>query len=167
MRLNRTSARRAWFRLLWSVEERLAKWQGKGSGAGTAEAEAQSVSTLFDRDQVLLCIDVGGNKGRYAKAAALLFPKAAIHVFEPAGVNIAAMADSFRDEPRVILHQTALSDRPGNATLFSNKPGSGLASLSQRRLDHYGITLTLKSRCRRPALWISGRTVLAKARSTL
>lgn len=33
----------------------------------------------------------------------------------------------------------AVSDKSGNAVLFSNEPGSGLASLTQRRLDHFNI----------------------------
>jgi FkbM family methyltransferase len=139
-----SSVKRAWFRLLSSAENRLARWQGKGSGAGTAEKEARMVAALLDRDSVKLCIDVGGNKGRYAQAAADLFPRATIHVFEPALVNIQTMTEKFANVPRVVLHQVALSDKAGNATLYTNTPGSGLASLAQRRLEHYGFALNIE-----------------------
>lgn len=33
-----------------------------------------------------------------------------------------------------------MSDKSGSATLFSDKPGSGLASLTQRKLDHFDIS---------------------------
>lgn len=102
------------------------------------------VAALFDRDTVRLCIDVGGNKGRYAKAAADLFPGATIHVFEPAQVNIDAMTEKFTATPRVVLHRAALSDKAGNATLYTNAPGSGMASLAQRRLEHYGFALNIE-----------------------
>jgi FkbM family methyltransferase len=138
------SAGKAWLGLLSAAEARLARWQGKGDGAGTAEKEARLAATLLDRGAVRLCVDVGGNKGRYAKEALKLFPAATVHVFEPARVNVDALAETFRTETRVVLHPFALSDRAGDATLYSNAPGSGLASLAQRRLEHHSLILGIE-----------------------
>ena len=44
-------------------------------------------------------------------------------------------------DPRVVLLKTALSDKPGEETLYFDREGSGIASLAHRRLDFAGVSI--------------------------
>jgi FkbM family methyltransferase len=59
-------------------------------------------------------------------------------MFEPQPEAANQLRARFGGEHRVSLHETALSDAPGRASLWADFPGSGLASLNKRRLDHFG-----------------------------
>lgn len=112
--------------------------QGKGYGAATVEQEVKLVLELLAR-QPLLAIDVGGNIGDYTAQLRQTHPELEIHVFEPSKTNTAKLAQRFASDSRVTLCPVALSDSEGSTTLFSNEPGSALASLTQRRLDYLHI----------------------------
>jgi FkbM family methyltransferase len=58
-------------------------------------------------------------------------------MFEPAASNVALLRAR---HPAEIAIPMGLSDRATSATLYTNADGSGLASLHQRRLDHYDIS---------------------------
>ena len=60
-------------------------------------------------------------------------------IFEPADSNVKLLNDKFSRFPNVTVEQAAVSNEIGDATLYSNEDGSGLASLTKRRLDHFGI----------------------------
>ena len=47
-----------------------------------------------------------------------------------------------------MIEACAVSDTAGQATLFSDSPGSGLASLTQRRLSHVNISLDMAAEVR-------------------
>jgi FkbM family methyltransferase len=66
-------------------------------------------------------------------------PKSTVHSFEPSGAAFAKLASTVAGNPRVSVHQLALSDTDGDAILYSNEPGSPLSSLTNRRLDHFGL----------------------------
>jgi FkbM family methyltransferase len=125
------------------VEQLAAYIQGKGYGAATVEHEFQMVQQLLDREP-RLCIDIGGNVGEYTAEIRRKYPQAEIHVFEPSSTNVSQLTQRFSSDGRIKICPVAVTDKSGVATLFSNAAGSGLGSLTQRRLDHFNIDFNVK-----------------------
>jgi len=128
--------------LLDRIEARLAAVRGKGNSWYSIASEVNAAVRLM-KDQGGLIIDIGGNVGEYAALLRARLPGAEIHIFEPAPINIQALRNRFDSDTRVILQPYALSDSASTAILYSDTPGSGLASLTQRRLEHHGLRLDL------------------------
>jgi FkbM family methyltransferase len=47
----------------------------------------------------------------------------------------------FSGDAHIEVHEVALSNETGEGTLWTNKPGSGLASLTRRKLEHFGLSM--------------------------
>ncbi len=121
------------------VEKASAIAQGKGFGAATVNSEFSQARRLLG-GAVDLVVDVGGNVGNYSAAVLRQVPSAEIHVFEPAQSNVAKLRARFSDYANVHIVDAALSSAPGEASLFSDKDGSGLGSLIKRDISHLGAT---------------------------
>jgi FkbM family methyltransferase len=93
-----------------------------------------------------LVIDVGGNQGHYTAAVLSKFPKSRVFVFEPSKKNFDDLHSRFAQDNRVMLYKTALSNKTGIVNLHADFEGSGLASLSKRKLDHFGINFEFSER---------------------
>jgi FkbM family methyltransferase len=65
-------------------------------------------------------------------------PDAEVHMFEPSQTNIDALGARFGGDEQVTVQPFALASSVTEATLFSDKPRSGLGSSTKRRLDHRG-----------------------------
>ena len=126
-------------KLLVLIERIAAKLQGKGWGSGTVQKEFKSVVKLLTNNSPKLCIDIGGNKGIYTEQVVNTFSDCKIVIFEPAESNVKTLKKKFNNFPNIKIEQSAVSCVFGGATLYSNEDGSGLASLTKRRLDHLGI----------------------------
>ena len=112
--------------------------QGKGYGTASLDEEiAACLKLLGARAKTVL--DIGANKGCYSEKLLKKLPNARFFLFEPSKENIAVLNSKFANQPRVQILDTALSDQSGTATLFANESGSGLASLTKRRMDHFSI----------------------------
>jgi FkbM family methyltransferase len=94
--------------------------------------------------------DVGANRGNYARAAMSRHPDAIIHCFEPSRKTFELLGQQL-DGTGAALNNFGLGDQDAQLTLFSPTKNSALASLSRRRLDHFGIpmdqeeTVTIKT----------------------
>jgi len=131
-------------------DERLAeiestvRWH-RGQGWGTATVAAEVAAALeLAGEGVKVVADVGANKGAWAREALRIFPHAHIHAFEPSRTTFEELACALGAEPRVSLYRVGLSSTEGSATLYSDQSASGLASLTRRRLDHFGIELDME-----------------------
>jgi len=131
------------FKLLGRLERAAAYAQGKGYGATTVAREVTLLRKLLCMTPSL-AVDVGGNVGNYTAELRRRNPALEIHTFEPSETNLTRLAERFRGDERITLVPLALSDRAGSATLYSNELGSGLASLTQRRLAHFDIAFNSK-----------------------
>jgi FkbM family methyltransferase len=123
-------------RLLRRVESRVQRWQGKGHGGATLADEVRAAAPFISAGATVL--DIGANTGEWTRE--LLRQRAdvaAIYAFEPSCHNWAAI-EAIGD-PRIRLIKAAVSDREGSAALYTCAPGSPLASLAVRNLDHMGI----------------------------
>lgn len=115
--------------------------QGKGWGTETVREEAAAVRTLLGSraDDALTVLDVGANCGAWTLQALATFPHAVVHAFEPAAHAFETLTTVLGAEDRVTLHNVALGNRDGDVLLYADVPGSGMASLTRRRLDHFGL----------------------------
>jgi FkbM family methyltransferase len=127
-----------YYKLLGKLERTLARRQGKGWGTGSVQQELKAASSLTGNAPLKLAIDVGGNVGNYTAAIRTVHPDAEVHIFEPSKTNINALTTRFGADEQVTVQPFALASSVMEATLFSDKPGSGLGSLTKRRLDHRG-----------------------------
>jgi len=125
--------------LLFYIERVAAYFLGKGWGSSTVRKEFAAAVSLLDEEKVSICIDIGGNKGTYSYEIIKNFFECKVVIFEPADSNVKLLNDKFSKFPNVTVEQAAVSNQIGDATLYSNEDGSGLASLTKRRLDHFGI----------------------------
>lgn len=127
-----------YYLLLGKLERAAARRQGKGWGAGSVQHELNAAGSLTNNADLNLAIDVGGNVGNYTAAIRTAHPQAEVHMFEPSKTNIDTLATRFGSDELVTVQPFALASSVMQATLFSDKPGSGLGSLTKRRLDHRG-----------------------------
>jgi FkbM family methyltransferase len=128
------------FAFLRKVEEKAAHLRGKGYGTETVDREVASALRLLGTAPSLV-IDVGANVGIYAATMRRLAPNAEIHMFEPSASCFAKLREAFAGDSLAHVRQVALSDYQGDAKLYADREGSGLASLTRRDLDRLGIEM--------------------------
>ncbi len=128
--------------------------QGIGSGSDVASSgEAGVFRKLKERvgpERALCVFDVGANKGQYLTSAckALAGRRFAIHSFEPGRGTYAQLLETARKLSNVTLNNCGLGREAGEMELFYDTVGSGLASLTKRRLSHFGVEMELSEKVR-------------------
>lgn len=125
------------YKLLSRIEFYAALLQGKGFGSSTVKEEVARLGKYVNNPN--LVIDIGGNIGNYTNEILTRYPNANVHIFEPAKVNYNKLIDRFDSSKNVKINNYAVSNKNGEGKLFSDVVGSGLASLTQRKLDHFGL----------------------------
>lgn len=107
-------------------------------GLGTGAIPAHSGEPLVVKKLLPLIggvvFDVGANVGQYASMILSVRPEVELHCFEPSPACQRALREAVGN--RAHVHEIALSSTSGTKDLFG-QPGSGLASLYNRRLDHF------------------------------
>lgn len=123
------------------IELDMKHMQGKGKGGETVSAEVEAVFGVLTKDEILnpIILDVGANEGLYTQALLNQFPNAKVFAFEPSSTSRARLVDRFRNDNRVSIYPFALGSKVETRTLYSDQAGSGLASLTKRRLGHFNI----------------------------
>ncbi len=84
--------------------------------------------------------DVGANVGDYTKEVLKISPDASIHCFEPSRETFRRLQKNITSS-NVYLNNFGISDAECTRTLYSDKEGSGLASLYNRRIDYWGVNM--------------------------
>jgi FkbM family methyltransferase len=124
-----------------------------GMNIGTGENPQESgeigvlkyLQQLYQQQNQLIIFDVGANVGKYSKLLNDIFQeKAVIHAFEPSQKAFLELLVNNSDRENIILNNFGLSDRNQKRLLYTNYNGSGLASVYQRRLNHYGINMEIQ-----------------------
>ncbi|MFN4276647.1 MAG: FkbM family methyltransferase [Ferrovibrio sp.] len=115
-----------------------ARAQGKGYSSATLEQEIALLQSPL-KPPPALAIDIGGNVGDYTAELRKRNAALEIHVFEPSRTNIDKLNARFKDDPLILVCPYALSENSGSATLYADHLGSGMGSLTQRRLKHFNI----------------------------
>lgn len=95
---------------------------------------------LKKNDSLITVFDVGANAGDYAlEAYAFLGSAARIFCFEPSHATCEMLKKNTRGIGSIEVCPLGFSDIEEELELFSDKQGSGLASLYDRRLNHQNI----------------------------
>jgi FkbM family methyltransferase len=91
-------------------------------------------------------LDVGANRGEFARHAAGCFPGAAIHCFEPLPVCQPLLQALAAQHPQIRLHPFALGETSGNAEMFENDyaPSSSLLPMQERHRELWPKTVGTK-----------------------
>jgi FkbM family methyltransferase len=108
--------------------------------------EENFLNLLFKyyNNKQMVVFDIGANVGEYTQ---LVDKKSKennidmqIHSFEPTKYCFDILKEKFQNKDNIFLNNFGLSDSECEATIYSDSKGSGLTSLYQRNLDHYGIS---------------------------
>lgn len=120
--------------------------QGIGAGSGVGNSGERAVLVrLTSKHKNRYCVfDVGANQGQFASQvlSVLGVDNVDLHCFEPSPLTFRIFNDAMQPYPGLHLNNEALGKEVGRAALYSNEVGSGLASLTHRRLDHFGIVFS-------------------------
>ena len=119
-----------------------------GIGAG-ADTRSSGESAIFRELRRLAkppyCIfDVGANRGEFVAMTLeqLQGAECQIHAFEPSRPTYAMLSERFGNRPSIQLNLYGLGQQVEERSLYYDAEGSGLASLTKRRLDHFDIQFT-------------------------
>ena len=116
---------------------------GIGSGGKVLSSGEQAIFDVLKQTlKPPYCIfDVGSNEGQFLQLTLdnIAGDDLSIHCFEPGHGTFKTLAASYKDDKRVRLNNIGIGKEKGAAVLHFNSVGSGLASLTKRRLDHFGI----------------------------
>lgn len=115
--------------------------QGKGWGSATIDNEVKASLTLAKSCGLkeICALDVGANNGLWTLALKAQEPRSEVHAFEPSSVAFQTLTNALHGLNSVNLYQLGIGNYSGKTNLYFDKPGSGLASLSKRRLNHFDI----------------------------
>lgn len=95
----------------------------------------------FKSSEKLVIFDVGANVGGYTNMVLdCLGSKAQVHAFEPSSSTFEMLQKNVNGE-LVKLNNMGCSDTTQTMSLYSDKNGSSLASVYNRKLDYYGISM--------------------------
>lgn len=116
-----------------------------GIGAGGA-VEASGEKAIFRllksrSHPPYTVLDVGANQGQFLNLVRdeLSSVPFHLHCFEPSQATFEILRAKAGEDARVTLNHFGLGREPSRAELYYDQPGSGLASMTRRRLDHFGI----------------------------
>ena len=125
--------------ILRNIEIFVAVLQGKGYGTSSLRNEVGSVLSFIDKIEPLSVIDVGANKGLYIDQYLIRNIKLKrVVLVEPSSLNCSILKDKCKKNDFILIKK-AVSDELGKSQLYSDAPGSGLASLTKRNLDFTDI----------------------------
>ena len=115
--------------------------EGKGSGTADVSNEVKCIFNIlnsfgFERPLIL---DIGANRGDYTEELLKYFPKSEIYLFEPSSELNLELDIRFAANKNIFICPIAMADKNSIRTLWSDKFGSTLGSLTQRDLDHAGL----------------------------
>ena len=118
-------------------------FMGIGAGAHTSSSGEASILANLESygTPPFVIFDVGANQGQFLQLALdnVANAKTQIHCFEPASAAFSILSKCYSGYKDVKLNNFGLGAASRKATLYFDQPGSGLASLTRRRLEHFGI----------------------------
>jgi FkbM family methyltransferase len=118
-------------------------FMGIGAGANTASSGEVVILRRLKRsgNAPIVIFDVGANKGQFLKLALDNTDnlETQIHCFEPSQFAFSVLSKQETVDDNIVLNNFGLGAKATKTELYYDNLGSGLASLTQRRLEHFGI----------------------------
>lgn len=147
--INSFSGRVKYQRLFSRLYRIALKGMNVGEGASLLEdgelCALQSVKDVLVRNKKApyVVFDIGANIGEYTEKIAGIFGDTAARIFsfEPSRKTFEKLESHIGRKRNILLYNTAFGEKSGTHTLYSDKEGSGLASLHKRRLDHFNLNM--------------------------
>ena len=116
---------------------------GIGAGSEVETSGERAVFSLLRQRVSGSCIvfDVGANLGQFLGATLAAFPdgRCDVHCFEPGVGTFRRLSERHGTAANVRLNNVAVGKERGEATLWYDQEGSGIASLTKRDLAHFGV----------------------------
>ena len=116
---------------------------GIGSGDAVSSSGEQAMFDLLRRrfDSPYYIFDVGANRGQFLQLVLgnMQDRDFSVHCFEPGRETFKMLVNSSSGDQRIRLNNIGLGKEKGEAMLYFDNEGSGLASLTKRKLEHFGI----------------------------
>jgi FkbM family methyltransferase len=116
---------------------------GIGCGSSVHSSGEQAIFALLrQKYSPPYCIfDVGANQGQFLSLALHQVGACglSIHCFEPGCETFKILLESAKGGDCIRMSNIALGRESGEGTLHFDRAGSGLASLTRRKLEHFGI----------------------------
>jgi FkbM family methyltransferase len=131
-------------KLIKFIEEISQNYQGKGNGwgVGSIENEVKNCLSLLKISPKNF-IDIGANKGEYTNYLLRVKPNLECHIFEPSVKNFEKLKNRFSQQ-NIFINKIGLSSSNKKSKLYSDYSGSGLASLTKRRLEHFQVDMSFE-----------------------
>ncbi len=96
-----------------------------------------------------IIFDVGANVGTYIKSIGKKFGgDVEIHAFEPSAVTFKQLSENIGIQKNIKLNHFGLSNVEEEKLIYYDHEKSGLTSLYQRQLDHYGVRMNMSENIR-------------------
>ena len=93
-------------------------------------------------NQNLLFFDVGANIGLWtSEAVNYLNSSSTVHCFEPLSLNYNILSKRFQKDSRIKLNNLGLSKENLESKIYTVARDSGMSSLYQRKLEHFGYEM--------------------------
>lgn len=100
------------------------------------------INNHFKTKNDLIVFDVGANVGNYSMLMKkVLGEKVTIYAFEPSIITFNMLKFNLNSLKKLELYNIGLGHENSKMTLFTNSDKSGLASVYQRRLNHFNIDM--------------------------
>jgi FkbM family methyltransferase len=128
------------FRLAVLLSKQLLVAQGFGAGGHISSSGETGVFRLVKANAPTL-FDVGGHVGEYSEAFLSAFPRGRSYIFEPSANHVEMLRRRLGARPEVAIFPLGLGPEAGTLPLYKDRDISGLASLSQRRLEHFNVRM--------------------------
>ena len=116
---------------------------GIGSGSGVSSSGERAIFYVLEQKiKPPYCIfDIGSNKGQFLQLIleSVSTSDFSVHCFEPGHEAFAILVESFKEDQRIKFNNIGLGKEKCEAVLHYDSAGSGLASLTKRKLDHFNI----------------------------
>lgn len=124
--------------------------KGMNIGLGGEVKESGELNVLkyvkkqYKNSKEIILFDVGANIGKYSKTILQIFNimDIKLHCFEPSLKTFEALQKNLPIHSNICLNNFGLSDSEQEKEIFQDKELSGITSLYNRKLDHFGITFS-------------------------
>ncbi len=140
--LSKFTTQRFWEKIyMLSLREMNFGYGGNFRKSGELDV-CKRIKKRFENEAQITIFDVGANVGNYSKELSTLFgSQGKIYSFEPSQKTYAKFLQTTKDCKNIIPNNLGFSDKENNQLLFTDSDGSGIASVYQRNLDHFGIKM--------------------------
>ena len=128
--------------LMVKEERKYAFKQGKGYGASTIKEEVEACISLLNIAKPKILIDIGACIGDYTKEVLKKYPNINAFLFEPQSAIQSILQTEFSHLKNVHINDCALSNKNGRHKIYFDNPGTVLACLTKRRLQHFNINMS-------------------------